>query len=98
MALNDLKLRSDTTLQITEKDFKLGEQRILAISFSLLLALQGSRPRLILEVKFGNFKVRNLDSFCYYGTGLAERITQSCNSAKFICHEEITPRQNQCRD
>ena len=51
MTLEDLKLQIETTLQTTHKDFKLGEMRILAVLFLLLLAPQGSRPQSILNVK-----------------------------------------------
>ncbi|KAI0435566.1 C2H2 finger domain protein [Xylaria telfairii] len=43
MTLNDLKLQIETTLRTSEKVFKLGELRILAVLFLLLLALAGSR-------------------------------------------------------
>lgn len=33
MSLEDLKLQIDTTLSTTEKDFRLGEQRVLAVLF-----------------------------------------------------------------
>lgn len=57
MTLEDLKLQIQTTLRTTEKGFKLGEQRILAALFLLLLAPQGSRPQSILELRFGDVNV-----------------------------------------
>ena len=57
MTLNDLKRQIDTTLRTTEKGFKLGELRVLAVLFLLLLAPQGSRPRSILQLKFGDIQV-----------------------------------------
>lgn len=51
MTLDDLKLHIETTLRTTSKDFKLGELRILAVLFLLLLAPQGSRPQSILNVR-----------------------------------------------
>lgn len=44
MTIKDLKLQINTTLRTTEKAFKLGKVRILAILFLLLLAPAGSRP------------------------------------------------------
>lgn len=57
MTLNDLKRQIDTTLRTTEKGFRLGELRVLAVLFLLLLAPQGSRPRSILQLKFGDIQV-----------------------------------------
>ncbi|KAI0871586.1 hypothetical protein GGS24DRAFT_509707 [Hypoxylon argillaceum] len=57
MTLEDLKLQLDTTIRTTEKLFKLGEQRILAVLFLLLLAPAGSRPQSILQMQFGNIEV-----------------------------------------
>lgn len=51
MSLSDLKLHIETFLCTTDQDFKLGEIRILAVLFLLLLAPQGSRPQSILDVK-----------------------------------------------
>lgn len=52
MAIEDLKLQIETTLRTTEKAFKLGEPRIFAVLFLLLLAPQGSRPDSILKLQF----------------------------------------------
>ena len=57
MSLEDLKIQIETTLRTTEKAFKLGEMRILAVLFLLLLAPQGSRPRSILMLKFEDIQV-----------------------------------------
>lgn len=57
MTLEDIKLQLDTTIRTTEKSFKLGEQRILAVLFLLLLAPAGSRPRSILQVRYGDIEV-----------------------------------------
>lgn len=51
MTLSDLKLQIETTLFTTSKQFQLGEMRILAVLFLLLLAPQGSRPQSILNIK-----------------------------------------------
>ncbi|KAL2273040.1 hypothetical protein FJTKL_05611 [Diaporthe vaccinii] len=57
MSLQDLKNQIDTTLRTTEKGFKLGELRVLAVLFLLLLAPQGSRPASILQMRFGDVQV-----------------------------------------
>ncbi|KAI0855985.1 C2H2 finger domain protein [Xylaria cubensis] len=57
MTLQDLKDQIETTLRTTEKSFKLGELRILAVLFLLLLAPQGSRPASILKLKFGDIEL-----------------------------------------
>lgn len=57
MTLEDLKRQIDTTLRTTEKTFRVGESRILAVLFLLLLAPQGSRTSSILELRFGNLEV-----------------------------------------
>ncbi|KAI0465727.1 hypothetical protein F4859DRAFT_507826 [Xylaria cf. heliscus] len=57
MTLQDLKDQIECTLCTTEKTFELGELRILAVLFLLLLAPQGSRPTSILMLRFGDIKV-----------------------------------------
>lgn len=57
MTLEDLKLQIETTLRTTRKSYKLGEQRILAILFLLLLAPGGSRPTSILKLRFGDIRL-----------------------------------------
>ncbi|RWA10320.1 hypothetical protein EKO27_g4770 [Xylaria grammica] len=57
MTLQDLKDQIECTLCTTEKTFGLGELRILAVLFLLLLAPQGSRPTSILMLRFGDIKV-----------------------------------------
>ncbi|CAJ2503094.1 Uu.00g104880.m01.CDS01 [Anthostomella pinea] len=57
LTLEDLKDQIELTLQTTEKSFKLGEQRVLAVLFLLLLAPAGSRPTSILELRFGDINV-----------------------------------------
>lgn len=57
MTIDDLKLQLDTILRTTEKSFKLGELRILAILYLLLLAPAGSRPRSILNIRFKDIRV-----------------------------------------
>ena len=57
MTLDDLKIQLQTTLCSTEKTFKLGEQRMLAILFLLLLAPAGSRPDSIIRLRFQDMRI-----------------------------------------
>lgn len=57
MTLDDLKEQIETTIRTTEKGFKLGEMRVLAVLFLLLLAPQGSRPQSILKLRFGDLEL-----------------------------------------
>ncbi|KAM0814231.1 hypothetical protein AB5N19_00021 [Seiridium cardinale] len=57
MTLTDLKHQIATTLRTTDKSFKLGEMRILAILFLSLLAPAESRPTSILKLRFGDSRV-----------------------------------------
>ncbi|OLN95805.1 hypothetical protein CCHL11_02769 [Colletotrichum chlorophyti] len=52
MTIDDLRQQIETTLSITKKSFKLGELRILAVLFLLLLAPAGSRPKATLDLRF----------------------------------------------
>lgn len=56
MTIDDLKDQLQTTLQTTEKMFNLGEVRILAVLFLLLLAPQGARPASVLQLRFGDIR------------------------------------------
>ncbi|KAF4480421.1 hypothetical protein CGGC5_v011005 [Colletotrichum fructicola Nara gc5] len=47
----------ETTLSTTKKSFKLGELRILAVLYLLLLAPAGSRPKATLDLRFKDVKV-----------------------------------------
>ncbi|KAK1707756.1 C2H2 finger domain protein [Colletotrichum acutatum] len=57
MTIDDLKLQIETTLSTTKKSFKLGELRILAVLFLLLLAPAGSRPEATLNLRFKDIRV-----------------------------------------
>ena len=57
MTIDDLKEQIETTLSTTKKSFKLGELRILAVLFLLLLAAPGARPTSILRIQFGDVRV-----------------------------------------
>ncbi|RWA03585.1 hypothetical protein EKO27_g11521 [Xylaria grammica] len=57
MTIDDLKEQIETTLSTTKKSFKLGELRIYAVLFLLLLAAPGARPTSILRLRFGDTKV-----------------------------------------
>lgn len=57
MTLADLKLQLATTVRTTEKSFRLGEVRMLAVLYLLLLAPAGSRPQSILSLRFGDIGI-----------------------------------------
>lgn len=57
MTLDNLTLQVEKTSRTTEKDFKLGEQLILAVPFLLLLAPAGSRFDAIFEIKLGDIHI-----------------------------------------
>ncbi|QLI67036.1 uncharacterized protein G6M90_00g030440 [Metarhizium brunneum] len=57
MTIEDLKKQIETTISTTEKSFKLGELRILAVLFLLLLAPAGARPTSILRMRFGDIRL-----------------------------------------
>ncbi|KAK1837702.1 C2H2 finger domain-containing protein [Colletotrichum chrysophilum] len=57
MTIDDLKLQIETTLSTTKKSFKLGELRILAVLFLLLLAPAGSQPEATLNLQFKDIRV-----------------------------------------
>ncbi|KAK7229589.1 hypothetical protein V2G26_001759 [Clonostachys chloroleuca] len=56
MTIEDLSEQIRTTLSTTEKCFQLGEIRILAVLFLLLLAPAGARPASILRLRFGDIR------------------------------------------
>lgn len=57
MTISDLVTQIDATLRTTRKNFKLGEQRVLAILFLLLLAPAGARPSSILKLRFKDIRI-----------------------------------------
>jgi hypothetical protein len=57
MTIDSLKEQIYTTLSILRKSFKLEELRILAMLFLLLLALSGSQPSALLQLRFGDIWV-----------------------------------------
>lgn len=57
MTIDDLKRQIDTTIRTIDKNFKVGELRILAVLYILFLAPAGSRPASILEMRFGDLEV-----------------------------------------
>lgn len=57
MTIEDLKKQIETTISTTKKSFKLGELRILAVLFLLLLAPAGARPTSILRMRFGDIRL-----------------------------------------
>lgn len=57
MTIDNLKEQIHETLGTTKKSFHLGEMRILAVLFLLLLAPAGSRPMSILKLRYGDIGV-----------------------------------------
>ena len=57
MTIDGLEDQVETTLSTTEKSFELGEIRILAALFLLMLAPAGSRPMSVLLLRFGDIRV-----------------------------------------
>lgn len=60
MTLDDLKHHIETILRTTDTAFKFGEMRIQAVLFLLLLAPQGSRPKISLTLRKYNPLCTNL--------------------------------------
>jgi len=50
MTIDNLEQQIETTLSMTKKSFKIGELRILAVLFLLLLAPAGARPTSTLQL------------------------------------------------
>lgn len=64
MSVEDLKRQILTTLSTTDKSFRLGELRIMACLFLLLLAPAGARPASVLKLQYRHLQillVRNPD-------------------------------------
>ena len=57
MTVDTLKDQIETTLSTTKKLFDLGELRIYAVLFLLLLAPGGARPESIVQLRFGDIRV-----------------------------------------
>ncbi|KAM0188486.1 hypothetical protein ACHAPI_010593 [Fusarium lateritium] len=57
MTIEDLKQQADTTIRTTKQRFHLGEHRIYALLFLLLIAPSGSRPRALLFITFGGLEL-----------------------------------------
>ena len=57
MTIDNLKQHIEKTLSTTRKSFKLGELRILAVPFLLLLTPAGARPTSVLRLRFGDIRV-----------------------------------------
>lgn len=57
MTIDGLKEQIQTTLSTPRKSFRVGELRILAVLYLLLLAPSGSRPSALLRLRFGDIRV-----------------------------------------
>ncbi|KID93994.1 C2H2 finger domain protein, partial [Metarhizium majus ARSEF 297] len=57
MTIEDLERQAETTISTTKQRFHLGEHRIYALLFLLLIAASGSRPRALLFLRFGDLEL-----------------------------------------
>lgn len=57
MTIQNLQDQILTTLSTTKKSFHLGEIRILAVLFLIMMAPTGARPTSILKLRFGDIQV-----------------------------------------
>ncbi|KAH7163710.1 hypothetical protein DER46DRAFT_556459 [Fusarium sp. MPI-SDFR-AT-0072] len=57
MTIEDLERQAETTISTTKQRFHLGEHRIYALLFLLLIAPSGSRPRALLFLRFGDLEL-----------------------------------------
>ncbi|KAK7398665.1 hypothetical protein QQX98_011954 [Neonectria punicea] len=57
MTIEDLERQAETTISTTKKRFRIGEHRILALLFLLLIAPSGSRPRALLFLRYGDLEL-----------------------------------------
>ncbi|KAM0368589.1 hypothetical protein ACHAO7_011093 [Fusarium culmorum] len=57
MTIEDLERQAETTISTTRQRFHLGEHRIYALLFLLLIAPSGSRPRALLFLRFGDLEL-----------------------------------------
>lgn len=57
MSMRDLELQAETTMDTTRKKFRIGEHRIAALLFLLLIAPSGSRPEALLHLRYRDIKV-----------------------------------------
>ncbi|TWU70445.1 hypothetical protein ED733_000228 [Metarhizium rileyi] len=56
MTVENLESQAETTLSTTEKRFRIGEHRIYALLFLLLIAPSGSRPSALLSLCYGDLE------------------------------------------
>ncbi|KAH7215415.1 hypothetical protein DER44DRAFT_687978 [Fusarium oxysporum] len=57
MTIEDLERQAETTISTTKQRFHIGEHRIYALLFLLLIAPSGSRPRALLFLRFGDLEL-----------------------------------------
>ncbi|KAH6949606.1 hypothetical protein DER45DRAFT_495140, partial [Fusarium avenaceum] len=55
--IEDLKRQAETAISTTKQRLHLGEQRIYALLFLLLIAPSGSRPRALYFLRFGDLEL-----------------------------------------
>ncbi|RSL39634.1 hypothetical protein CEP54_016287, partial [Fusarium duplospermum] len=57
MTIEDLEKQAKTTISTTKKTFRIGEHRIYALLFLLLIAPSGSRPQALLFLRYGDLNI-----------------------------------------
>ncbi|KAF5535363.1 C2H2 finger domain-containing protein [Fusarium mexicanum] len=55
--MDDLERQAKTTISTSKKRFRIGEHRIYALLFLLLIAPSGSRPRALLFLRYGDLEL-----------------------------------------
>ncbi|KAI1026496.1 hypothetical protein LB504_013130 [Fusarium proliferatum] len=57
MTIENLEKQAKTTISTTKKRFRIGEHRIYALLFLLLIAPSGSRPQALLSLRYGDLEL-----------------------------------------
>ncbi|KAF9775099.1 hypothetical protein IL306_006827, partial [Fusarium sp. DS 682] len=57
MTIDDLAKQAKTTIGTSKKNFRIGEHRIYALLFLLLIAPSGSRPEALLFLRYGDIEI-----------------------------------------
>jgi hypothetical protein len=57
MTIENLEKQAKTTISTTKKKFRIGEHRIYALLFLLLIAPSGSRPQALLLLRYGDLEL-----------------------------------------
>lgn len=57
MTIENLEKQAKTTIKTPSKRFRIGEHRIYAVLFLLLIAPSGSRPKALLFLRYGDLEL-----------------------------------------